>query len=71
VKEVLYYYLVAWPLANIALSMRRITHWGRMRHLAKGRDWRFYEQYSIGEILKMKVDGSETEKMNMWMRRYK
>jgi len=37
-----------------------------MKHIEKGRDWRFYHQYSYGEILKMKLDGTEEQKMEAW-----
>jgi len=56
-----------WFLIQVCYVLRRWTHWMRMRHISNGRDWRFYEQYSIREILKMKVDGTEEDKYWAWL----
>jgi len=56
----------SWVIIQLSYLLRRFTHWARMKHIAKGRDWRFYEQYSVAEILKMKMDGSEEDKYWVW-----
>ena len=50
------------------LTVRRWLHWSRMKHIRRGRDWRFYEAQSIGEIASMKLDGTEDQKLEMWCR---
>ena len=56
-------------LNQMSYWLRRVTHYGRMKHIERGRDWRFYEQYSIGEILRMKLDGTEEAKYWIWHHR--
>lgn len=58
--------VLGWILNQLSYYLRRFTHWGRMRHIKQGRDWRFYKQYSIAEILKMKLDSTEEQKMDIW-----
>ena len=60
---------MGWILNQFSYILRRITHWVRMKHIAKGRDWRFYKQYSAKEILKMKWDGTEEDKYWAWTHR--
>lgn len=50
------------------MTVRHFLHWSRMRHIAQGRDWRFYEAQSIKEIITMKLDGTEEQKLEMWSR---
>ena len=58
--------MLSWILVQFSYGLRRITHWGRMKHIRQGTDWHFYEQYSIKEILNMKLDGTEEQKMQLW-----
>lgn len=58
--------MIDYLLIQLSYCLRRLTHHIRMKHIEKGRDWRFYHQYSYGEILKMKLDGTEEQKMEAW-----
>ena len=49
-------------------TIRRALHFMIMKHIEAGRDWNFYEQYSAKEILRMKLDGTEDWKLNVWHR---
>lgn len=55
-------FIVDWLLVHLCYLMRRLTHYMRMKQIAKGIDWRFYEDYSAKEIFDMKLDGSEESK---------
>jgi len=61
--------IAGYLLRQACYWLRCMTHYLRNRHTEKGRDWRFYEQYSISEILKMKFDGSEIQKYDVWCHR--
>ena len=58
--------IIGYILTQLSYYLRRAMHYMRMKHIEKGRDWRFYEQYTAEEILKMKLDGSEESKMKLW-----
>ncbi len=58
--------IMGFILIQLIYFSRRFTHYARMKHIEAGRDWRFYEQYSFMEILKMKLDGSEIQKYDIW-----
>jgi len=69
VKEIIEWWL--WSIYDWlrVLTLRRFLHWARMHHIAKGRDWRFYEQCTLKEILSMKLDGTEEDKLWVWVHR--
>jgi len=58
-----------WILTQTTYALRITTHWMRMKQIRHGRDWRFYSQYSIKEILQMKLDGTEEDKYWIWLHR--
>jgi len=58
-----------WMLARTTYVLRSATHWARMKQIKHGRDWRFYTQYSVKEILQMKLDGTEEDKYWAWLHR--
>ena len=47
-------------------TVRTLLYKSRMKHIDNGVDWRFYEQYSVKEILAMKLDGSEDDKQHIY-----
>lgn len=51
------------------LTLRQFLHRARLRHISNGKDWRFYEQCTLKEILKMKLDGTEEDKLWVWAHR--
>ena len=59
-------YMIQWLFLN---TIRRLLHYTRMKHLREGRDWRFYESYSVVNILKMKLNGSEEGKYETYSRK--
>jgi len=61
--------IIGYILTQLTYWLRRATHYMRMKHIAKGRDWHFYEQYTAKEILRMKLDGTEQQKMEIWSHR--
>ena len=58
--------IIGYILIQLSYWLRRATHYLRMKHIEKGRDWNFYEQYTGKEILEMKIDGTEEGKMKIW-----
>ena len=62
--------IICWLINQISYCLRKITHWLRMKQINKGIPWQFYEQYSIPEILKMKLNGTEEDKLEIYMRTF-